>query len=855
MQSNRLKILFIEDVSSDVDLAVLELRKEKLDFDYKVVCTPEETKNAIEKFCPDIVISDYSMPAYNGLEALRDVKKLNKLIPFILYTGSINEETAVECIKSGAADYIIKEHMTRLPFAVKEVLEKTRIANAKKDSDILLKESQLLFETLTQVSPVGIFRTCPDGYTTYVNPKWMTLSGLSFDEAIGFGWMKAVHPDDVERVKSRWKADVDSQRTSISEYRFLRADGSVCWVMGNAEPEIRENEIVGYIGSITDITKRIEIERALQESEEKFRSIAENISDIIYITDSKGIINYVSPNSIKLGYTPEECIGKHFGDFLMEGELGKAAPAIQRTIDSERLNSSILLLVSHKNGSKVFAEFSGSPFKIANENIGTLGLLRDVSDKINREVELRKLSRAVEQSPASIVITDTNGIIEYVNPRFCEVTGYSREELTGKNPRILSSREKSKEEYSQLWATILKGEDWKGEFHNRKKNGELYWESASISAIKNENDEITHFVGIKEDITEKKMMEAATIESERRYRELFLNNPVPTYIFDVNTYEFIDVNDATVEFYGYSRDEFASMTLKDIRPPEEIPDLIETVKNLGTGKFHSAKMIHRKKNGDVFPVEIVSHGLPEKNGRITRLVMATDISERVIAADHMKIAREKAEASDKLKTTFLNNISHEVRTPLNGILGFAEIISQPDLSEEEKKESVAMLFESSDRLLNTITNYMDISLITSGNLTPNIHNFHPSETLKDLFREYEKLCCQKNLELILEVGEGKEKISVNSDQELFRKIISHLLNNAVKFTDKGMISYGFTRDSDELLFYVKDTGIGIADDAIDKIFNRFSKEDRVSGGMTEGSGSRTFYRERVSRNIKGPHLG
>ncbi len=134
-----------------------------------------------------------------------------------------------------------------------------------------------------------------------------------------------------------------------------------------------------------------------------------------------------------------------------------------------------------------------------------------------------------------------------------------------------------------------------------------------------------------------------------------------------------------------------------------------------------------------------------------------------------------------------------------------------------------MLFESSDRLLNTITNYMDISLITSGNLTPNIHNFHPSETLKDLFRENEKLCSQKNLELILYPGDGLDKISVNSDQELFRKIISHLLDNAVKFTDKGMISYGFTVDSDELLFYVKDTGIGIGDKAIDKIFNRFSK--------------------------------
>ena len=108
-----------------------------------------------------------------------------------------------------------------------------------------------------------------------------------------------------------------------------------------------------------------------------------------------------------------------------------------------------------------------------------------------------------------------NGNIEYINPKFCEVTGYSREELLGKNPRVLSSGEKGREEYKLLWDTILAGNEWKGELHNKKKNGDLYWESASISPIKNEREEITHFLGIKEDITLRKILEATTVASEQ----------------------------------------------------------------------------------------------------------------------------------------------------------------------------------------------------------------------------------------------------------------------------------------------------------------------------------------------------
>ncbi|MHB8122708.1 MAG: PAS domain S-box protein [Desulfuromonadaceae bacterium] len=140
---------------------------------------------------------------------------------------------------------------------------------------------------------------------------------------------------------------------------------------------------------------------------------------------------------------------------------------------------------------------------------------RELAERIKAEASLRKLSVAVEQNPASILITDTSGIIEYVNPSFIALTGYSFEEVVGSSPRLLKSGETSNEEYKQLWETILAGGEWRGEFHNRKKNGELFWELALIAPIRDENNVTTHFVAIKEDITERKELENQLRHSQK----------------------------------------------------------------------------------------------------------------------------------------------------------------------------------------------------------------------------------------------------------------------------------------------------------------------------------------------------
>jgi PAS domain S-box-containing protein len=179
---NLLKILFVEDLPSDVDLALLELRKEGLRFEHMRVDTRNEFIIALQEFNPDIIISDYSMPTYNGMQALKDAHGFDPSIPFILYTGSTNEETAVDCLKAGANDYIIKEHLIRLPFAVKEALDQHRIQIEKRVAEQLLKDSEEKFRSIMEDSADAIFITDQQGKYLYTNKAVTVMLGYTSEE-------------------------------------------------------------------------------------------------------------------------------------------------------------------------------------------------------------------------------------------------------------------------------------------------------------------------------------------------------------------------------------------------------------------------------------------------------------------------------------------------------------------------------------------------------------------------------------------------------------------------------------------------------------------------------------------------
>ncbi len=267
----------------------------------------------------------------------------------------------------------------------------------------------------------------------------------------------------------------------------------------------------------------------INESIKKFELLYQTSNDAILIMEGNKIIDY----NIKF-----EKIFKTGKNNILTKSLIDFSPQFQTDdLDSSEKFLSILEDVHNgkpclfewlffHDGNEFYCEINLSPLLTNNKNY-VVAIIRDITERKKIEEQNLRLLHAVEQSPALIVITNTKGQIEYVNPKFSKITGYSFEEVTGENPRVLKSGELSPEVYKNLWETITSGSEWRGEFHNKKKNGELYWEMASISPVKNSSGKITHFIAIKEDITEAKQIQeslkkmAAELTQQNKYLEQF----------------------------------------------------------------------------------------------------------------------------------------------------------------------------------------------------------------------------------------------------------------------------------------------------------------------------------------------
>jgi signal transduction histidine kinase len=250
------------------------------------------------------------------------------------------------------------------------------------------------------------------------------------------------------------------------------------------------------------------------------------------------------------------------------------------------------------------------------------------------------------------------------------------------------------------------------------------------------------------------------------------------------------------------------------------------------------------------PFDLVEVGLRIKNLLFTSYLLQLLGNQKEILEQKVKkrtselqktnvalmIARDKAEASDRLKTAFMNNISHEIRTPLNGILGFAPMVLDPAYSDKEKQEFLEVLQISGKRLIQTVSDFMDISLIASGNIEVRHEHFTVSELLSVLESQYLHDFANKNLQFSVEIPSMLGLVVLNSDRLLLNKILRHLLDNALKFTQKGSVLLSVSHTGQSLTFGIKDTGIGISEKIIPRIFDHFTQEDTSNTRNYEGGG-------------------
>jgi PAS domain S-box-containing protein len=407
--------------------------------------------------------------------------------------------------------------------------------------------------------------------------------------------------------------------------------------------------------------------------------------------------------------------------------------------------------------------------------------------------------------------------------------------------------QKGKPEH-ELQTAIAEGR-YEDEGWRIRKDGSRFWANVVLTALTDGTGKLRGFSKITRDITERRRVEELLQESEERHRKLFDNNPHPTWVFDRETLRFLSVNAAAVRKYGYSSDEFLAMTIKDIRPPEDVPVLLESVGAIRDGDESLGIWRHRRKDETVIDVEITSYAL-NFAGRGAEVVVAVDITQRkrdeaekrkflnslAVTNQELELRNREVECATKLKSKFLANMSHELRTPLNAIVGFSELLADgtPGELNEKQKRFVNHIKQGSAHLLQLINDILDLSKIEAGQLELRCEDFQVEDALPEVLSTIRPLAMAKNIKVHTRLEADR---AVYADRVRFKQILYNLLSNAVKFTPKdGRIDIDCLECGSELCISVTDTGIGIRAEDQAVVFEEFRQVEGNTDAPSEGTG-------------------
>ncbi len=1007
-----------------------------------------------------------------------------------------------------------------------------------------------------------------NGNFIYLTPSHKKLFGYELDERLQKPFYENIHPKDKERLLDELETLKKNPDKAIDfSCRIKHKKGHYVHIQGEARNLLGNDIVNAIVISYIDVTDKLQS----QEKIKRLSSVIKTTNQSVVITKLDGEVIYVNKAYLnKSGFNKEEVIGRSMFDFTSEKGVEILKYQVVPALLSEG-NWKGEMAVKNKDNSYYPTYLRCNIMKDENgEPEYFVAVFDDISERKKTEAELLKFYTAINQNPSIIMITDSRDRIEFVNPAFTEITSYTLEEVKGKHTKLLNSGTHDKEFFNDLWKTITSGKVWRGEIHNRKKNGETFWESAIISPVTDAEGNITNFIKVAQDITEQKYDEQvkrvifdvsnavisavdlreflkivkkelstiidttnfyvaiydkendsftlpyfadqfddiqsfpaqqtltgyligkkkALLLHEKEIREMaakdiikatgtiskvWLGVPlvvkrkvigamvVQSYenahafgqkekeLLEIishnislsiekiraeethkeNEYRFkalsdatyeaifisengycIEANEAACRMYGYDYEELIGIFGTDLIAPES-KELVK--KNMLSGYEKPYEAISMRKDGSKFPTEFEGRMFKYK-GRNVRITAARDITRRkenerllqkqldyirfvndisvgFINIDSSKIedslgdlirvtaeftgmdkagvyilsddkksmelkyswinpnldngdsfvniftneycdkmmekfscgdelvllkasqiidtidsaelieflktrkdafyilsrfqiagdltvlltfssyenldkiddevkyginlcrliiantfdkkhtdyelikAKEKAEESDRLKTAFLSNMSHEIRTPMNGILGFINLLKNTDISSSEREEFTKIIEKSSKRLLNTINDLIDISKIEAGQINIVKKAVNVNNLIDELYEFFTPEAEEKHLNLIKVCPIGNNNSIVITDEDKLHGILTNLIKNAIKFTNKGRITFGYKLRKDSFLeFFVKDTGKGIPPERIEAVFNRFEQADFDSNRGYEGSG-------------------
>jgi len=572
--------------------------------------------------------------------------------------------------------------------------------------------------------------------------------------------------------------------------------------------------------------------------------------DLFCIAGFDGFFKTLNPSFEKtLGFTTKELMAKPYLEFIHPEDRPTTVVEKNR-LEEGKVTFAFENRYLCKDGSYKWLLWNA--VSVSEQEV-VYAVARDITERKRAEEALRDSREQLRLlldsvKDYAIFMLDPSGQVTSWNQGAERIKGYKPDEIIGTHFSCFYPSEDVQAGKPERELAIAAAEGrYEEEGWRMRKDGSRYLADVIITALSDGAGKLRGFSKISRDITERKQAEELLRESDERHRKLFENNPHPTWVFDRETLRFLAVNAAAVRKYGYSREEFLAMTLKDIRPPEDIPALLETVKALGNENESSGAWRHRLKDGTLIDTENTSYAMTFR-GRLARAVVAVDITQRkrdeaekreimdslAVTNQELGLRNREVERATQMKSEFLASMSHELRTPLNAIVGFSDLLAEETAGalNPKQKRFVDHIKQGSTHLLQLINDILDLSKVEAGQLEMHTEEFLVQDALPEVLSTIAPLAMAKNIQIEQKL---ESKSLVKADRVRFKQILYNLLSNAVKFTPKdGRVSIESIDDWDFVRLAVADTGIGIRPEDQEAIFEEFRQVE--NGGAHQGTG-------------------
>ena len=677
-----------------------------------------------------------------------------------------------------------------------------------------------------------------DEIVEYASPSHRAVLGYEPRDLVGKSMLNLVHSDDLNYAQERIQETLSKQSSGKVELRLKHADGHFIWfeISGNLIMG-PDGEPVGAVLSSRDISEKKNADILLRESEEKYRLITENMSDVVWLMDFNLKPTYISPSVVRIGgYTLEELQALPLEKILIPASVEKVLEVMTEDLTPERLGDKGMTISKtmeigfiRRNGTTFWADVTISIIRDAKgDPLSILCSGRDITERRKAQETIRmseeKYRLMFDLSPAAIIILDTEGNITDINEFGMSIAGYSRDELIGKPFFDLKGmmNEEDLEKYVEVLPLVLEGKKIPPlEVRAKSRTGEMHWIEAYAGTLRKDG-EITAIQVIAKEITDRKKAEDSLKESEEKYRTVFAMSPEAIILLDLEG-NVLEINDFALNISGVKREDvvgksftkLAFVNEKDIeRQVELLPALLagEPVKSLetevtsaGKGKrWIEASVSLLGKGDDVFAIQVI----------------AEDITERKAREAELKRAMEELVMVNRDLRQFAYVASHDLQEPLRTVASFAQLLEKryKGKLDPDADEFIAFMTEGVARMQNMINGLLSYSRLgTRG-------------------KPFQQVDCEKMLGSVVEnmkasIEESGAAVTldplpqVTGDDSQLTMLFQNLISNSIKFHGKEppKIHVSAKKQENEWVFSVSDNGIGIDPNYWERIFIIFQR--------------------------------